>query len=197
MLWLVRMRRSQARRLVPGVNELQLRKARAYVSWTRSSASSRLETSRRATRYTCSASSSTSSSKRTRSRSCSAIRRASVSGLIAPDSNSATSSASRLFLGRGREARTLKRAQDVLACDALVVPGEHDLADQVRVRRLETLERLECRAEPLHAPLAADAGHLDRLRLERHRGKSYVSAIRCSHTARSPWSRPSASCSSA
>ena len=37
------MRRSQARRFVPGVNERQLRNARAYVSCTRSSASSRVD----------------------------------------------------------------------------------------------------------------------------------------------------------
>src|SRR5215210_753022 len=52
MLRFVRIRKSHARRFVPGWNDRQLRKARAYVSWTRSSASSREPTSRRATPYT-------------------------------------------------------------------------------------------------------------------------------------------------
>src|SRR3954463_291174 len=74
MLRFVRIRRSHARRFVPGVNERQLRKALAYVSCIRSSASSREPTRCRATRKTWSDSSSASSSKRTRSRSSSAMR---------------------------------------------------------------------------------------------------------------------------
>ncbi len=42
MLRFVRIRKSHARRFVPGSNERQLRNARAKVSWTRSSASSRV-----------------------------------------------------------------------------------------------------------------------------------------------------------
>ena len=72
------MRSSHARRFVPGVNERQLRNARAYVSCIRSSASSREPTRCRATRKTWSDRSSASSSKRTRSRASSAMRLASV-----------------------------------------------------------------------------------------------------------------------
>src|SRR5215208_3327296 len=77
MFRFVRMRSSHARRFVPDVYCRQLRNARAYVSWTRSSASSREPTRRLATRYTWSESSSASSSKRTRSRASVARRRAS------------------------------------------------------------------------------------------------------------------------
>src|ERR687891_1739292 len=167
MFRLVRMRRSHARKFVPGVYERQLRNARAYVSCTRSSASSRVETSRRATRYTWSDRSSTSSSKRTRSRSCSAMRRASVSGLIAPDSNSATNGDRRLF--RGLEACPLERAHDLVAREALVVPGEGDLTHEVGVRALETREGLKRSAQPLHAVFAANARHLDGLSANCHR----------------------------
>jgi hypothetical protein len=50
MLMLVRIRSSQARMFVPGWNERQLRKARAYVSCISSSASSRDDARWRATR---------------------------------------------------------------------------------------------------------------------------------------------------
>src|SRR5215204_908174 len=77
MFKFVRMRRSQARRFVPGVKDCQLRNARAYVSCIRSSASSLDRETPRATRYTWSASASASSSNLTRLRAPSASRRAS------------------------------------------------------------------------------------------------------------------------
>ena len=66
--------------LVPGWKERHERNALAYVSCIKSSASSRVDTSLLATRYTWSASSSASSSKRTRSRASSASLLASTSG---------------------------------------------------------------------------------------------------------------------
>ena len=53
---------------------------------------------------------------------------------------------------------------------AVVVPGEGDLADQVRVRGLEPVEIAERRAEAHHAALAADAGDLQDVDLLGHCG---------------------------
>src|SRR5205085_3759142 len=78
----VRMRSSHARRFVPGVYDRHDRNARAYVSCTSSSASSREFERCRATRYTWSERPSASSSKRTRSRASAAMPRAFVSGVI-------------------------------------------------------------------------------------------------------------------
>src|SRR5215208_1260301 len=98
--------------------------------------------------------------------------RASVSGwtsLIGPDSNSSTNAKSPLFRGADRgEAAARKRLENVLPGEPLVVPGEGDLAHQVRVRGLETLEALERGAEPHDAALAPYAGDLDRVGLQGH-----------------------------
>src|SRR6187549_1918304 len=98
--------------------------------------------------------------------------RASASGwtsLIRPDSNSSTNAKSPLFRGGDRgEPAALERLENVVLGEAFVVPGQHHLAHQVRVRRLEAVESLEGRAEPHDAALTAHAGDLDGVGLQGH-----------------------------
>src|SRR5215210_722708 len=66
------------------------------------------------------------------------------------------------------EAGVREPCHDFLAARAPLVPGQRHLPDEVRVRLLEPVVALEGGGEPHHAPLAADAVHLERLGLERH-----------------------------
>src|SRR5581483_12132190 len=70
----------------------------------------------------------------------------------------------------------------------LVVPGERDLAHQVRVRVLEPVLALERAREAHHAVLAADAADLDRLGLRRHRVQPSVRAAMSAAAAAAPTS---------
>ena len=58
--------------------------------------------------------------------------------------------------------------EDLLAADLLVVPGQRDLTDEVRIRGFEPVEAPEGGREPADAPLATDAADLDRLGLDSH-----------------------------
>src|SRR5579883_986518 len=188
MLRFVRMRSSHARRFVPGVNERHERNALAYVSWTRSSASSFDPTMWRATRYTWSASSSASSSKRTRARESEASLRAELSAAsvkVVATIDARTGGGARLFPASGNpgelaEAAARERVEQRLARRALVVPREPHLAEQVRGRVEQPVVPLEDAAEPHDALLAADAGHLDRLGVHRHATILPVAARRLS-----------------
>src|SRR3954470_3148666 len=190
MLRFVRIRSSQARRLVPGWKERHERNARAYASCIRSSASSRVDTSLLATRYTWSARSSASSSKRTRSRASSASFLGSASGVVSPIAATLAIVSVSLWNARGRlvipvsgraaagaaahgrlrldrfelaGAALGHRGQDRLAIGLLVVPLQQHLAHQVRVRELEALVAAQRAREAADAALAADAADLDRL----------------------------------
>ena len=100
----------------------------------------------------------------------SAIRRASVSGsAIAPDSNKLNVPRSAAYSGRSgverRKPRAVERREELVAVDALVVPGERDLAEEVRVGRLEPVERSPS-ARPSRSTHRSQRMplHLDRLR---------------------------------
>ena len=67
---------------------------------------------------------------------------------------------------RRMEAAARQRGEQVVATRLLVVPGERDLAHQVRVRLLEARVVAQRHGEAADAALAADAGHLDRLGLD-------------------------------
>src|SRR5829696_10356459 len=58
---------------------------------------------------------------------------------------------------------------DRLTARPLVVPRDHDLPHQVRVRRLEPLVAAQRTRQPAHAALAAHAADLDRLGDRGHR----------------------------
>src|SRR5437899_5036444 len=60
------------------------------------------------------------------------------------------------------------RLEQRFAGRALVVPGDRDVTEEVRVRRLETLVPLEHLGETHHATFTADAADLDRLGLNGH-----------------------------
>src|SRR5207245_849894 len=66
------------------------------------------------------------------------------------------------------EAAPGHRLEQRFARRALVVPGDPDLTEQVRVRRLETIVALEHLRETHDAALATDAADLDRLALSAH-----------------------------
>src|SRR3954447_1015463 len=196
MFRFVRIRRRHARRFFPGVYWRHERKARAYVSWTRSSASSCEPARWRATRYTWSASASASSSKRTRSRASAAMRRASepseVVSLTAATLSSraagrgaccglssvasttgSNAGCSRRIPGtngtcalRGVETGVGKPLDERVLARLLVVPGEHDLADEVRLCALEARMPFEREREAIDAALAADPADLDHLVLD-------------------------------
>src|SRR6188474_3666062 len=166
------MRRSHARRFVPGVNDLQLRNALAYVSCTRSSASSREPTSRLATRYTWSASASASSSKCARSRASVAMRRASRASVSGPASLTGVPYRCPVQVPGTRCGRPLfplvrdfgkagpgERRDDLVLRRLPVVPFECDLAHEVRVRVFDALVTPQHAGESPDATLAAHAAH--------------------------------------
>src|SRR3954449_11674478 len=160
MFRFVRMRSSHARRFVPGVYERHDLNARAYVSWTSSSASSRDPLRCRATRKTWSASASASSSKRTRSRASVAILVAS-SVITATVTKSTCSSCGAFPVGKLddrdlAEAGLRHHGEQVVPGRLLVVPRERHLAHEVRVRALEALVPGQRGGESVDAALAAD-----------------------------------------
>jgi len=55
-----------------------------------------------------------------------------------------------------------KRVHDRVTCESVVVPGDRDLSDKICACSLEALEVLQRRAQPHHAPLAADTCNIDR-----------------------------------
>src|SRR5919201_2486053 len=75
------------------------------------------------------------------------------------------------------EAAPRERSHDLGPVDAVVVPREAYLAHEVGVGRFEPLEALERTAEPQDAALAANAAHLDRLRLHGHASILVVAAV--------------------
>ena len=60
---------------------------------------------------------------------------------------------------------------DRVAGSLIVIPCERDLAHEVRVGRLETVESLEDVGETHDAALAADPADLDRVALRSHAGR--------------------------
>src|ERR687892_1857047 len=78
-----------------------------------------------------------------------------------------------LFPARGRrrrlaEARPRESGEDLVARRPLLVPGERDVSDEVRTRRLEPVVAPESRRQPADAALAADPRHPDRLLRDGH-----------------------------
>src|SRR6188508_2402087 len=72
------------------------------------------------------------------------------------------------LIGRLVEPCAGKRGEDLAPRSALLVPGEGDIAEQVRVRRLEPLVATKRGGEPADAALAAHPGHADRLGHDAH-----------------------------
>ena len=68
----------------------------------------------------------------------------------------------------GTESAPGHRGEEVVSRRLLVVPGERDLAHQVRVGLLEPGLVPQRRGEPADAALAANAGHLNGLGLDGH-----------------------------
>src|SRR5439155_12791175 len=94
------------------------------------------------------------------------------------------------------ETRAGEGPDDLLAVGSLVVPGQLDLAHQVRVRVLEPLVSAKHAGQPPDAALTADPADLDRLGLDRHYSDRTVRSATSATTASRLSARPTSSCRS-